>query len=92
MTTLDTRTATPPTVIEGRFVETAPPVPAPPMPPPKFTAVRASAVLLLVTLPVAFAGLHRQHGGVEVAVAAILTSVAIFLLCVWRQLAIQDED
>lgn len=86
MTTLAIRTASMPAVIDGAFVETAPKPPPIPTPPSKFTAVRASAVLLLVTLPVAFVGLHRQRSGVEVAVAVILTTVAIYLRCVWRQM------
>jgi hypothetical protein len=49
MTTLATRTATTPAVIEGRLVETAPPVPCPPMPPPEFgTAIAAGQRTYLV--------------------------------------------
>jgi hypothetical protein len=51
MTTLATRTASTPAVIEGRFVETAPPAPCPPMPPTKVSPAIAAGQRTYVRNP-----------------------------------------
>jgi hypothetical protein len=62
MTTLATRTASSLAVIEGRFVETAPPAPCPPMPPPEFGSAIAAGQRATVRNP------HR----VPTRIAAVL--------------------